>query len=201
MRCAAADRPACHGSHAGLLCLPLAWPQQSGCLIVPDAYACGWRNSRCLKSLHVPRRCGVPANSRFSTSQARHIPLQVFFAPNMWPHAEAPALQPCMEAMYARCTGVADALLRIFAVALGAGEHFFEDKTDAHHSNMQVANYASLVMWPEGAGGCMRKKAHVDSGTLTLLASDDWLGGSWQVRPTVPVDESTHGSECEFGPT
>lgn len=27
----------------------------------------------------------------------------------------------------------------------------------------------------------MRKKAHVDSGTLTLLASEDWLPGSrWQ---------------------
>lgn len=83
--------------------------------------------------------------------------------------------------MYARCTTVAEALLRVFAVALEAREDFFVDKTDRHHSNMQVASYSSLIVWPEGLGACMRKKAHVDSGTLTLLASDDWLGGTWQV--------------------
>jgi isopenicillin N synthase-like dioxygenase len=45
---------------------------------------------------------------------------------------------------------------------------------------MQVANYPSQLHAPSSAD--LRKKAHVDSGTLTLLASQDWLAGSnWSV--------------------
>lgn len=47
---------------------------------------------------------------------------------------------------------------------------------------VQVSNYSSLVEWPQGRDACMRKKAHVDSGTFTILASDDWLSGNWQAR-------------------
>lgn len=44
---------------------------------------------------------------------------------------------------------------------------------------LQVANYPSQLCAP-GAHH-LRKKAHVDSGTLTLLASEDWSPGShWQ---------------------
>jgi isopenicillin N synthase-like dioxygenase len=45
--------------------------------------------------------------------------------------------------------------------------------------SLQVANYPSQLRDP---GPCnLRKKAHIDSGTLTLLASQDWLPGStWQ---------------------
>lgn len=44
---------------------------------------------------------------------------------------------------------------------------------------MQVANYPSLLRDP--GPNNLRKKAHIDSGTLTLLASEDWLpGSSWQ---------------------
>eukprot|EP00892_Ulva_mutabilis_P008272 jgi/Ulvmu1/5817/UM025_0074.1 len=130
--------------------------------------------------------CGPPQAAEQNGSGAHAMQpdeqelLEVFFAENVWPGEDAPALQPCMEGMYARCTRAADAILRVFAVALGAPEDYFADKTDAHHSNMQVANYSSLVVWPEGRDACMRKKAHVDSGTLTILASDDWLGGTWQ---------------------
>jgi hypothetical protein len=91
-------------------------------------------------------------------------------------------MQPCMENMFDRLNGVAEALLRIFAVALGEHATFFEDKVDRHHSNMQVANYSSLLLWPEGPDACMRKKAHLDSGTVTILSSDDWLSDDWQVR-------------------
>lgn len=43
----------------------------------------------------------------------------------------------------------------------------------------QVANYPSQLSDP--GHNNPRKKAHVDSGTLTLLASEDWLpGSSWQ---------------------
>jgi isopenicillin N synthase-like dioxygenase len=44
---------------------------------------------------------------------------------------------------------------------------------------LQVANYPSQLVDPGSAH--LRKKAHVDSGTLTLLAPEDWLpGSSWQ---------------------
>jgi isopenicillin N synthase-like dioxygenase len=43
-----------------------------------------------------------------------------------------------------------------------------------------VANYPSQLP-PLPGPTQLRKKAHVDSGTLTLLASDDWQPGStWQ---------------------
>jgi isopenicillin N synthase-like dioxygenase len=44
---------------------------------------------------------------------------------------------------------------------------------------LQVANYPSQLL-PPGPHD-LRKKAHADSGTLTLLASQDYLPGSgWQ---------------------
>jgi len=48
-----------------------------------------------------------------------------------------------------------------------------------HSVVRQVANYPSQLQDPGHSNP--RKKAHVDSGTLTLLASEDWLpGSSWQ---------------------
>lgn len=45
--------------------------------------------------------------------------------------------------------------------------------------HLQVANYPSQLVDPGPLH--LRKKAHADSGTLTLLASEDWLpGSSWQ---------------------
>jgi hypothetical protein len=43
----------------------------------------------------------------------------------------------------------------------------------------QVANYPSQLVDPGALGPHhMRKKAHTDSGLLTLLASEDWMPGS-----------------------
>jgi isopenicillin N synthase-like dioxygenase len=41
---------------------------------------------------------------------------------------------------------------------------------------VQVANYPSQPLGPPSE--VMRKRAHVDSGTLTILVGDDWLPGS-----------------------
>jgi isopenicillin N synthase-like dioxygenase len=43
-------------------------------------------------------------------------------------------------------------------------------------TSLQVANYPSQLLDPGPSN--LRKKAHIDSGTLTLLASQDWLPGS-----------------------
>jgi isopenicillin N synthase-like dioxygenase len=104
--------------------------------------------------------------------------VQAFFAPNAWP-AHFPELRTSLEHVYTGCTKLSAALLRVFAVALHQDEHFFDDKIDRHASNLQVANYSSLGVPPDG--GVTRKKSHLDSGTFTILASDDWSRGTWQV--------------------
>eukprot|EP00775_Hariotina_reticulata_P005439 gene5439-5672_t len=105
---------------------------------------------------------------------------QVFFAPDRFPISSVPQLQPLMQQHFLQCEAAANAVLRLLAAALGIDHNFFADKVDKHHSNLQVANYPSQLRPPGPAD--LRKKAHVDSGTLTLLASQDWLVGSgWSV--------------------
>ncbi|KAF6262954.1 hypothetical protein COO60DRAFT_556367 [Scenedesmus sp. NREL 46B-D3] len=104
---------------------------------------------------------------------------QVFFTPDVFPSSTAGELQPAMQACYTQCEAIANAVLRLFAASLGLQQHFFDDKVCHHHSNLQVANYPSQLLLPGPAE--LRKKAHSDSGTLTLLASQDYLPGSgWQ---------------------
>ena len=106
--------------------------------------------------------------------------MQAAYAPNIWPsgHGE---LRTAMRAVYEDFTRLSKCLLRIFACALREEESFFEGKVDAHTSNLQVANYSSLVVLPEPV---LRKRAHIDSGLLTVLASDGWaVGKAPAVRP------------------
>jgi isopenicillin N synthase-like dioxygenase len=63
---------------------------------------------------------------------------QVFFPPNIWPSNHVPALQPQMLQCYSQCETIAAALMRLFAVALGVQQQYFDDKLHRHHSNMQV---------------------------------------------------------------
>jgi len=100
-----------------------------------------------------------------------------FFAPNRWP-AGHPGLREAMLALYGECESLSAALMGLFAEALGERREFFEPMLRRHHSNLQVASYPSQAApVPDGARD-LRKKAHVDSGTLTLLFADDWMPGS-----------------------
>lgn len=63
---------------------------------------------------------------------------RVFFPPNIWPNNHVPALQPQMLQCYSQCEAIAAALMRLFAVALGVEQQYFDDKLQRHHSNMQV---------------------------------------------------------------
>ncbi|WIA18228.1 hypothetical protein OEZ85_009699 [Tetradesmus obliquus] len=101
---------------------------------------------------------------------------QVFFTPDVFPSSSTPELQPAMQACYSQCEIIAGAVLRLAAASLGLQQHFFDDKICRHHSNLQVANYPSQLL-PPGPHD-LRKKAHIDSGSLTLLASQDYLPGS-----------------------
>ncbi|WIA18229.1 hypothetical protein OEZ85_009699 [Tetradesmus obliquus] len=96
---------------------------------------------------------------------------QVFFTPDVFPSSSTPELQPAMQACYSQCEIIAGAVLRLAAASLGLQQHFFDDKICRHHSNLQVANYPSQLLQPGPHD--LRKKAHIESGNLTLLASQD----------------------------
>ena len=75
----------------------------------------------------------------------------LFFAPNAWPDpSRHPNLRPAMETCYGAMETLARRLHRLVALAAGADADFFVSRCDAHCSNLQVANYPSLV--PEAWG-------------------------------------------------
>ena len=112
------------------------------------------------------------------------------FAPNLWPEA-----LPEMEAIYRRyyeaVDGVAVDLMRIFALALGMQEHFFDPMVDKTISRLRVRNYPAPLTDP--VPGQLRAGAHSDYGTLTILLTEDrpgglqvWSDDAWEDVPIVP---------------
>jgi isopenicillin N synthase-like dioxygenase len=96
------------------------------------------------------------------------------FAPNLWP--ERPAeLRETWTAYYGTMGSLAASLMRIFALALGLPEAFFDAKIDKHISRLRVRNYPAQRVPP--APGQIRAGAHSDYGSLTILATEDKPGG------------------------
>ena len=99
---------------------------------------------------------------------------ETFLAPNVWPSENEGdgCLREGMETYYGHMERLSNRVLRLVALAARAPPDFFEDKTDRHCSNLQVANYPTLRLedWPDAAAAPPRKKAHADSGTITILA-------------------------------
>jgi isopenicillin N synthase-like dioxygenase len=97
----------------------------------------------------------------------------VFFAPNAWP-SENQKLREHMEAYYEHMEALSNRVLRLIALAANAPPDFFIQKSDRHCSNLQVANYPTLRSgdWEAPATAPPRKKAHADSGTITILARE-----------------------------
>ena len=97
-----------------------------------------------------------------------------FFAPNVFPKNGRNELRESMESYYEHMERLSNRILRLIALAANAPPDFFEDKTDRHCSNLQVANYPTLRAedWREVSEKSVppRKKAHADSGTITILA-------------------------------
>lgn len=92
---------------------------------------------------------------------------------NIWPPAPAEFHRVWTE--YAEAMEqLAAALMELFALALGLDATYFADKIDQHISTM-VANYyypPTVAPLP----GQLRKGAHTDWGSLTILYQDD-IGG------------------------
>jgi len=96
------------------------------------------------------------------------------FAPNLWP-VRPVALRPALQAYWHELDRVAQSLCRIFAEALDLAPDFFEDKVDRHISQLRIMHYPPPQVAP--LPGQLRAGAHSDLGMMTLLYSDNDIGG------------------------
>jgi isopenicillin N synthase-like dioxygenase len=102
----------------------------------------------------------------------------IHFAPNRWPARPANFRHNATD-YYLAMEIVARRLMRIFALALGLEEAFFDRKIDKHVSSLRFINYPDQPMPP--ADGQKRAGEHTDYGALTILKVEDAPGGL-QVR-------------------
>jgi len=103
-------------------------------------------------------------------------------AVNRWPAAPAEFREVWHE-YTAAMERLATDLIRLFALALGLDEHFFDDKIDNDMSTIG-ANYYYPQRTPP-LPGQLRKSAHTDWGNLTILYQDE-IGG-------LQVEQRGHG--------
>jgi isopenicillin N synthase-like dioxygenase len=89
---------------------------------------------------------------------------------------------------YAAMNRVADVLMRIFALALGKPEDYFEYFTYRHNSNLGVFHYPPMTEAP--LPGQLRGGAHTDFGSVTVLYGSPsvhglqiWNGEEWEDAP------------------
>lgn len=120
------------------------------------------------------------------------------YAPNRWPDLPA-EFRPTVEAYYAKAMGVAMAVLRGVAGAVGMDTGYFDDKFDPPMALLRGNFYPAR---PAGAGARDFGIApHTDYGCLTLLATDGAPGlevlgrdGAW-----VPVAAAPGAFVINFG--
>lgn len=96
------------------------------------------------------------------------------FAPNVWPSG-IEGFEQAYREYFAAMSTLAQSLMRIFALALGLPETFFDDKIDKHISMFRSLSYPDLKGAVEP--GQMRAGAHTDYGSLTIVKPDNALGG------------------------
>ena len=99
-------------------------------------------------------------------------------APNLWPHHPA-TLRPAMQAYWRALERLARALCAGYATALGLPRNYFDNRTDRHVSQLRLMHYPAPSEPP--LPGQLRAGEHTDLGMMTLLTSDNAVGGL-QVR-------------------
>jgi len=110
--------------------------------------------------------------------------------PNQWPDS-LPEFRDTTEAYFAAVRGLAETLMRGFALALGLRPEFFADKIDRPCASLRLLHYPPQQGHVEARTmGC---GAHTDYGCLTILAQDDNGGlqvcnaaGEWISAPPIP---------------
>jgi isopenicillin N synthase-like dioxygenase len=113
------------------------------------------------------------------------------FPDNIYP-TEIAGLPEAWTAYYDAMTALATTLMRLFALALGLDEHWFDAKVDKHMTNMCLSNYPDQPESP--ARNQLRAGAHTDYGSLTILKTEDRPGGLevqtaegvWEPVPIAP---------------
>jgi isopenicillin N synthase-like dioxygenase len=108
-------------------------------------------------------------------SRIAHIPEAAkFYQPNIWPRHPA-QFRDVTSRYYRRMERLARDLMRIFALALGLAETYFDASIDNHFATLPMNYYPA----PHGAPlpGQLRAGEHSDFGSLTILALDDAPGG------------------------
>ena len=96
------------------------------------------------------------------------------YTPNVWP--EHPArLQPVWERYYRESWRLADELLRLLALGLGAPEDSLVAHTGHCYSNLRAQHYPPVTGVP--APGQLRAGAHTDYGAITVLRGDPGVSG------------------------
>jgi isopenicillin N synthase-like dioxygenase len=110
--------------------------------------------------------------------------------PNIWP-AGLPDFRETIDQYYAEMRGLAERLMRAFAVSLGIAPDFFADKIDKPLAQLRLLHYPPQQGFVEEKTlGC---GAHTDYGCLTILAQDEVGGlqlqnsaGEWISAPPIP---------------
>ena len=115
-----------------------------------------------------------------------HLPAAArFYADNIWPDRPA-GFRDIVTGYFHAMERLARDLMRIFALALGLPETWFDASIDNHFATLPM-NYYPVAAAPP-LPGQLRAGAHSDFGSLTILALDDTPGGlqvklrdgSWQ---------------------
>jgi len=94
--------------------------------------------------------------------------------PQPWPRG-VPALRPALTEYFYALERLAADLMKLFEISLGLDEGYFTPFIDRGLSALRVLHYPPLTGPP--APNQLRAGAHTDFGSLTLLLTDDALGG------------------------
>jgi isopenicillin N synthase-like dioxygenase len=95
-------------------------------------------------------------------------------APNLWPDRPA-TLRPAMQAYWRALERLARALCAGYATALGVPRDYFAASIDRHASQLRLMHYPAPSEPP--LPGQLRAGEHTDLGMMTLLYSDNAVGG------------------------
>jgi len=120
------------------------------------------------------------------------LPADVY-APNVYPADEVPGFEAAVTAWFEAAGRVARTMVRIFGVALGGREDYFERFTDHSIDVLRMNNYRlpgpDTPVEPDQLG----MGAHTDYGIVTVLWADQVPGleihgcdGNW--HPVLPAD-------------
>jgi isopenicillin N synthase-like dioxygenase len=114
------------------------------------------------------------------------------YAPNVYP-GEVPGFEPAVTAWFAAAGRVARTMVRIFGVALGGSEDYFERFTDHSIDVLRMNNYRLPAPDFQLEKDQLGMGAHTDYGIVTVLWADQVPGleihgvdGNW--HPVLPAD-------------